>query len=355
MKILISAISLAILLLCAAVRGAEPKIPIIHSTDLFHPHADPDDHFDLATLFAIKEYDIKGIILDNHGSDQMTHGGRPAVEQMMHITGRKTPYAVGLKTRLRNRDDKVLEEPESLQGGVKLILSVLRESHKKVVLNVVGSATDTSAAFNREPELFKNKVKAIYLQAGNGPDGPQPEYNVGLDPVAYARLLESGLPIYWCPCFGKDGYQTYYVLADQSKTFAACAKPVQNFFVYCFTLSKEDPIAFLTSGSHPLPGGNRNMWCTAPMFHVAGRAIYQRGADDFVALTPAAAEKAGLADKAVNVFSFVPVQVDTSNFPKLRVALNPAKTNTFVFRTTDPRYEQIMASCLKNLLAELGR
>jgi hypothetical protein len=25
----------------AWARGAEPKIPILHSTDLFHPHADP--------------------------------------------------------------------------------------------------------------------------------------------------------------------------------------------------------------------------------------------------------------------------------------------------------------------------
>ncbi|NLF07816.1 MAG: hypothetical protein GX594_07525, partial [Pirellulaceae bacterium] len=41
------------------------KIPIIHSTDLFHPHDDPDDHYDLATLFALDEFDIKGIVLDS--------------------------------------------------------------------------------------------------------------------------------------------------------------------------------------------------------------------------------------------------------------------------------------------------
>lgn len=27
--------------------------PLIHQTDLFHPHGDPDDHFDLATVFAL--------------------------------------------------------------------------------------------------------------------------------------------------------------------------------------------------------------------------------------------------------------------------------------------------------------
>jgi hypothetical protein len=39
----------------------------------------------------------------------------------------------------------------------------------------------------------------------------------------------------------------------------------------------------------------------------------------------------------------------------LRVQLQPAQPNGFVFRATDPRYRRIMASCLKNLLAELGR
>ena len=248
-----------------------------------------------------------------------------------------------------------MEEAESFQGGVKLMLSVLRDSDEKVVINLVGSATDTAAALNREPELFKDKVKAIYIHAGNGPDGPQPEWNVQLDPMAYVRLLESGLPIYWCPCYGRDGYQTYYLVKEQSSVIGACTKPVQNYFVYCFTQSKDDPIGFLGGGPHPVPNGARNMWCTAPMFHAAGRTIYQRGADDFVALTPAAAEKAGLAGKAVNAFSFLPVRVDTGKFPVLRVVLNPVHANTFVFRTADPRYQQILASCLKNLLAELGR
>jgi hypothetical protein len=39
----------------------------------------------------------------------------------------------------------------------------------------------------------------------------------------------------------------------------------------------------------------------------------------------------------------------------LHVELNPTRPSGFVFRSTDARYKQIMASCLKNLLAELGR
>jgi hypothetical protein len=65
-------------------------------------------------------------------------------------------------------------------------------------------------------------------------------------------LLESGLPVYWCPCFGRDGYQTFYK-ADQAKVVGACAARVQNFFVYCLHRSQEDPLSFLDAGPKPLP------------------------------------------------------------------------------------------------------
>lgn len=480
MKPLMPAMTLALLVGAGGVFAAEPtRIPIVHSTDLFHPHGDPDDHFDLACLFALKEFDIKGIVLDNHrsGKNQTTHSGHPAVEQMIHITGRKAPYAVGLISTLRDREDKALEEPEPLQAGVELLLSSLRESKEPVILNLVGGMTDTAVAFNREPELFRKKVRAVYIHAGNGPRGRQDEYNVKLDPVAYERVFELGVPVYWCPCYGEDGYATYFKLVDQSVAISACAPRVQNYFVYCFARSKDDPIAFLTSGPPSLPKGGRGMWCTGPMFDAAGRKIYQRGSDDFVALSPADAEKAGISDKEVHAFEFVPMRVrfaatgapsvgeptqtlsgqlraiwagraadrvgtasldpdgradccvriagarsdkpikniivtgpkqghwehadagrwwrvaferqgpqiecffsfyasgehrveivydngdtQTASFAvpslasrDLLVELRPAEPNGFVFHVTDPRYEKILASCLKNLLAELDR
>jgi hypothetical protein len=353
MKTLISAVIMAIMLLCAGVRGEEPKIPVIHSTDLFHPHGDPDDHYDLACLFALREFDIKGIILDM-GGEQVKRLGRPPIEQMMHITGRKTPYAIGLSRKLRSRTDKALDEDEKFQGGVNLILSTLRNAKEKVVIQTTGSCRDLAVAFNRDPQLLKEKIRAVYFNIGRGPNESQEECNVAYDSAAFLRMFESGLPLYWCPCFGKAGFQTYYQ-ADQSTVVGACIRPVQNFFVYCLTKSTADPIAFLNSGPHPLPTGPRGMWCTAPMFHAAGRKVYQRGVDDFVALSPAGAERAGLAEKAVDVFEFVPMSASLENGVKLGVKLNPAQPNGFVFRYTDPHYQQMLVSCLKNLLAELGR
>jgi hypothetical protein len=471
-----SVISLAIVLVAAAgMPAAETKVPIIHSTDLFHPHADPDDHYDLACLFALDEFDIRGIVLDLGGT-QAQRPGRPPVEQMMHITGRRCPYAIGLSRSLRTATDQALDEPAEFQGGVKLILSVLRESPEKVILHTTGSCRDVAAAFNREPALLREKVRAVYFNIGRGPNEPQDECNVGYDPTAYLRVFQSGLPLYWCPCFGKGGFETLYT-ADQTVVVGACSKPVQNFFVYCLTKATANPIEFLAGAPHPLPTGGRAMWCTAPMFHAAGRNIYQRGPADFVALRPAAAAKAGLKDKEVDVFRFVPMRVradgpeaepktklpqpqpgqlaaaywgrthdrvgtgrpepdgrpdccvrtigvapeqpiknlvltgpqegrweyvETGRWWRLayerqgrqldcwfqfyaagehqleivyedgtkqsarfqvpgaagagpRVELDPAEPNGFVFRSTHPQYKAIMASCLKNLLAGLGR
>ena len=47
-------------LLAAFVTGplAAAPIPVVYSTDLMHPHDDPDDHFDLACLYAMPEADV---------------------------------------------------------------------------------------------------------------------------------------------------------------------------------------------------------------------------------------------------------------------------------------------------------
>jgi hypothetical protein len=305
----------------ASLKGAESKLPVLYSTDLLHPHDDPDDHYDLATLFSMPEFDIRGIVLDL-GERQAQRTGQPAVEQMMSVTGRCVPTAVGLNRPLASRTDKALDAPPEFQHGVELILSVLRDSREPVTIFTTGSCRDLAVAFNREPALLREKVRALYCNVGSGPNEPQVEWNVKLDPAAYLRLFETDLPLYWCPCFGKDGYETYFV-ADQATVVGACAPPVQNFFVYCLTKSPAPPVEFLKTGPHPVPTGPRAMWCTAPLFHAAGRKIYQRSEADFVALQPADAERAGLAEKDVEVYRFVPIKtkLDVPATPRAAVVV----------------------------------
>jgi len=44
-----------------------------------------------------------------------------------------------------------------------------------------GSCRDVAAAFNRQPDLLKRKVKAVYFNVGRGPGEPQKEWNVDYD------------------------------------------------------------------------------------------------------------------------------------------------------------------------------
>ncbi|MGH9958997.1 MAG: hypothetical protein ACREBC_18020, partial [Pyrinomonadaceae bacterium] len=79
----------------ASTKGASSTIPVIYTTDLFHPHDDPDDHFDLATIFAMPEVDLKGIVLDQ-GDKQLKRPGTIPVSQMNKMTGRNVPTVLGL-------------------------------------------------------------------------------------------------------------------------------------------------------------------------------------------------------------------------------------------------------------------
>jgi len=43
------------------------NIPMIHATDLYRPHVDPDDHWDLACVFALAyrgDIDLKAVLID---------------------------------------------------------------------------------------------------------------------------------------------------------------------------------------------------------------------------------------------------------------------------------------------------
>ena len=106
----------------------EKRVPVIYCTDLFHPYVDPDDHFDIACLYAIKEIEIKAIILDQ-GEKQKNKPGSVPISQLNHITRRNIPHAIGLSDRLKFPEDKGLWQAKEYQDGVELILKILKISN----------------------------------------------------------------------------------------------------------------------------------------------------------------------------------------------------------------------------------
>lgn len=367
------------------VLAAQPLVPIIYSTDLYHPPTDPDDHFDTAVLFAMKEFDIRCVILDNGLGRQVEPSvkaefkhriGRPALEQLMHITGRKVNYAPGLPKALASTLDKGLDQPVEYQKGIEMMLAELRGSEEKITLFLNGSCRDFAAAFNREPDLFRQKVKAIYCNAGivleKGVAG-QIDFNVELDSAAFFRLFECGVPIYWCSTRPKMSerapggpYSTNYWIHEQ-RIIRAGSPQVQNYFIYCLTFSKDDPLKFLDSGFQKIPmarafagDGGRFIWCTAPFVHAAGRSIYRQGIADFHALQPEEAERLGIAGNKIDLFGFVPASVKTKEpLKSLEIDVKGAAADSMVkvFHrpVTDTDYRSVMESVLTNLTAELGR
>jgi len=359
-------------MIIVAVSSAEAatKIPVLYSTDLHHPHMDPDDHFDLATLFSLPELDVRGIVLDC-GSHQLKAPGSIPVKQMLHLTGRQYPYAIGLGHALRSPDDDGSEQPDEFQRGVRLILDVLRESPEPVTVFTTGSLRDVAAAFNRQPELLRRKIGRLYVNIGNpavGADSRQWEYNVKLDRSAYCCIMRSGLPIYWCPCFDggiwQRGRQGTYWKFVHARVLESAPRQLQNWFLYALTKpSGVDPVDYLTKQQDldarvrvwKMP---RNMWCTAPFLHAVGRQVYLRRNGDYVALQRETAEQQGLADTAVDVFGFVPARLasrcDKDGTVHINMEVRPKQPNGFVFESKSDDYDNILTDCLKNLLMDFG-
>jgi hypothetical protein len=183
--------------------AAKAKIPIIHTSDLYNPTGDPDDNVDLICLYALDEFDVRAVILDwegEYGKTQIEPGFLPIV-QLNWLTGRAVPFAVGPNRKMRSPQDTCEDMGPRDQAGINLLIRQLREVETPAYITIVGSSRPVAAAFNREPELFRRKVRAIILVAGRTvrEKGDRLDWNSRLDPQALLAIMRSGLPIRWYP------------------------------------------------------------------------------------------------------------------------------------------------------------
>ncbi len=343
---------------------SEKRVPLIYGTDLFHPHDDPDDHLDLANVFALREVDVKGIILDL-GLRQQKKPGRIPVEQLLALSGRRIPYAIGLAEQLKSPEDKGLDQPQEFQAGTELLLKILRESDEPVHMLLAGSVRDLAAAFNREPELLRKKLASVHINIGNSQVGGT-EWNVRLDPQAYRRVMSSGLPVYWYPCLPMvNEWSAHWRLERYADVLSNAPLRLQNFFLYMLHQvdpGEIDPMEALKMDLRPwrklVWNRAKGMWCTASLIQVAGRKIYQldrsgemggEGRQDWVAVPPSFdPAKRG---KEVTVFEFVPVSVEIDAEGKTaKFQPNAATANMKVIRVPNPElYGKILTACLRNM------
>ena len=353
---------------------AAKAIPMLHATDLFRPHNDPDDHWDLACVYALAwqgDADLLGILIDYPQPDRPNDPDVQAVAQMNYLTGKAAPIMVGSPRRFTSAEAAMPENQAALRG-VRAMLERLRKSPEPVVISILGSCRDVALAGQLEPKLFAKKCAAIYLNAGSGTPDPvlakQLEWNVHLDAASYAAIFRLPCPIYWMPCFevvpspGKpfevSAYGTFYRFR-QGDVLPKLSDSAQNFFAYVFKQSRPEMqqgaagaqrpewLRYLLGAKEPdcqrrIAAMQRNMWCTGGFLHAAGMTVSGDGR-----IVP-------LSQTKDPVFTFDPIQVTCSARGVTEWRPDPAATNRFIFHVRDPeRYAAAMTAALKSLLSKL--
>ncbi|MBQ1456131.1 MAG: hypothetical protein IIZ25_09830 [Thermoguttaceae bacterium] len=282
----------------AAANGAAQadRVPLIlHQTDLFRPHGDPDDHFDLATVFALAlrgQAKIAGIVIDSPPPRRVGDPDVAAIAQMNRLCGLCVPAAVGSGPLMSSITDSMPQLDRTDCGAIELILSALRGAPGRLHITCVGSASDIAVAALRDPELFAGRCAAIHLDAGSAHDNPdrpeQLEFNVSLNPIAYASLFSSPAPICWYPCWdtteswqcGPNG--AFYKMSHRV-ALDGISKRLRNFFT--FMLDRTESAKWLAALDADMDDRhweeilthNRGMWSTASILRAAGQTVTRDG------------------------------------------------------------------------------
>jgi len=283
-----------------ASHAAQPQAvaagtPLLHVTDLFHPHGDPDDHFDLAVTYALARrgaFDLRGVVIDYPPHFRAGDPAVVAVTQMNRLSGLSVPVSIGTSHRLKSRTDALVDASAQETAAVRFILAQLRAAERPLALMCVGSEADIIVAALREPALFKAKCAGVYLNSGAAHDNPanptQLEFNVRLDPAAYAAMFALPCPLYWFPCWdttetrqsGADG--SFYWLQHRG-ALSGISAGLANYFAYMFDKSANSK--WLRAMTAMPPGATwdkilkdkRGMWSTASQFAAAGLSVTKEG------------------------------------------------------------------------------
>jgi hypothetical protein len=357
------------------------KTPIIVVTDLYHPYQDPGDNFDLITGFAMPELDLKAVILDITGEFLKKEGnafnvyidkegpreaGFIPVLQLNYIFNKSVPCAVGPMNAMRSEKDLMTDIPAFQQEGINLLLNTLRTSERPIDIISTGSARTIAVACNREPELFRKKVRMIHLSAGSSankiknPTGtiwdniPGGEWNTALDVFGMTRLLRSGLPVSIYACagrtgvFGVDEYNTFWLLTNIEDFITQMNPKLQQFLSYAF-LRKSD-VNFLTAMDKNEPftykKAKHNVWETAVWINAAQRELVQTK-EQLYRIIPKSSVKA--TDRIIK-YEMQPCRLKVYDDGKFEFDITTEKTNTTIYYRINPaEHEKALQQALPAL------
>lgn len=335
-----------------------PRVPIIDVTDLYHPPQDPGDNFDLIAAYALPEVDLRAVILDVSERFRQPYAGPEdhqdlrqivrdpgviPIAQLDMVFGRRVPWACGPFPPMRGPEDQMRDVPRYQQLGVELILDTLRNSTEPVEILSFGSLRAIAVAFNREPELLRARVGRVHVSAGTAGSAFR-EWNVLLDPLAFTRVLRSGLGLAIYPCATDDGaggygaHNTYWALPDLG--FVRDMDPrLRRYLGYAIGEVKR--VDFLRALDEDLPedvmaatyGRRHNVWETAIWTVVSDRRLVRR-VDGHHRLVPR--EEVEAAD-VVLPNRLLPCTLDVRDDGFFSFAPTDGGTTTFIYDRSDAR------------------
>lgn len=339
------------------------RTPVIDVTDLYHPHQDVGDNFDLLMAYALPEIDLRAVVLDcterfrgaiaDHPNPNYRDPTGPRdpgfipVVQLNYLFGRDVPMATGPFSLMKSPQDTMSSVPGFQQNGINLILKTLRHSDQAIHILSFGSARSIAAAFNREPDLMREKVACIHLCAGGHPYGYL-EWNVMLDPHAIVSLLRSGLPVAIYPCatdkgpFAYGRHNSFWKLKNLA--FIRRMDPGLRRYL-CFAFGRTSRMDYLRAMDEDEPREllqrvcemEHNIWETAIWAQVANRRIVQNADGDF-RLLPAC--KVRSSDKVLpNELRPCHVSVEDSGQYHIELAAN--SVNCWLYDREDPMINEL--------------
>lgn len=350
------------------------KVPVIDVTDLYHPHQDEGDNFDILAAFALPEIDLRAVILDCTEPFRHPVAHDPGVGlwpddrgprdpgfipvwQLNYIFNRNVPCAVGPFTRMKSPADRMEDVPGFQQQGIELILRTLKESAEPVHIMTFGSVRSVAAAYNRAPGLFKEKAALISICAGaSGSDFL--EWNVALDRHAIVRLLRSDLPIALFPdasaynqdpaqaamgnAFSYDSHNTFWKLPDLH-FFKGMEPRLRRYLDFAF--GRVTRMDFLRAMDEDFPEGFNAkrydapylIWETAMWMIRSGRHLVRR-ADGTNRIIPGSEM---LASDVELPNELRPCEVDVRDDGIYRFKETAARTNRWVYYRGDPMQNEL--------------
>lgn len=335
---------------------------VVLTTDLYHRHGDPNDHWNLANMYALAEQGwirFAGIMCDddraqaNDGS--FLHFGDPSVQsvaQLNYITGRAVPVGFGSRRPIKRKEDlqEILREKKKI-SSVTMLLEILERSVNKVDIHMCGSCKDVLLAYYYAPELFEKKCDCIYLNAGTYEVQDPLEYNVTLEPYAFSQIFNIPCNIRWAPCFHAlipypyvPAKRASYYEIEQMDMVPHMSVALKKYFNYMYgavfdvnwlSYLKQDLDEDLVA---QWSAKKRQMWSTPGFLLSAGKRVNAQG------------QIVDADEDAFPIYDYKPVAVQVTEEGKVQWQ-DVTQSHVQMFQNSDPQlYQEAMRLVVKQLM-----